>query len=641
MNNAVKRKLIQIAAFGFTNLHIENFAGGKLYTGKWKQFCNPGLNCYSCPAATLACPIGAMQAVAGSMQFNFSFYVIGFLLAVGVLLGRFICGWICPFGLVQELFYKIPSRKCRLPRIATYFKYGILLLFVIVLPVVATNYMGMGKPAFCQYICPSGTLFGGIPMLTAHPKLRVATGFLFALKMAVLIITLIACIFIFRFFCKTLCPLGAVYGLLNKISIYRLKVDKHSCIRCGKCAHICKMDVNPVASPDSAECIRCGACAAACPKQAIRLGFGSSKSTTVPEKSSDIRSIIMKNSKRHTILFFILLVLSLTGCSSGTKNQDSAAAPTSENGMVISNVKERGLCFSIAQDYIDKGVSVEYADKNAKGYKNVVILYTSPTAEALLSEIDNSDPAKMTLEVVLEYVEKLQSSCRCLMEVVMVETEQYDNLTANGAKPEDFTSFAPAEVFGVNEGYTYILSIPDLDDGTLNETEAAEYHDCKAYMQTVRDNITLIPVEYENGMPTFTTKDINGVTVDSSIFSEKKLTVINVWGTFCSPCIQEMPELAEWAREMGDDVQLIGIVGDIYGENDTQHIELAQTIADKANVEFVNLIPNEQLDGFMSEIIGYPTTFFVDENGAFVGEPIVGANVDGCREFVESYLSGQ
>ena len=150
MNNAIKRKLIQIAAFGFTNSHLGNFAGGKLYTGKWKQFCNPGLNCYSCPAATLACPIGAMQAVAGSMQYNFSFYVVGFLLAAGVLLGRFVCGWICPFGLVQELFYKIPSRKYRLPKLFTYVKYGILVLFVIVLPVTATNYMGMGKPAFCQ-----------------------------------------------------------------------------------------------------------------------------------------------------------------------------------------------------------------------------------------------------------------------------------------------------------------------------------------------------------------------------------------------------------------------------------------------------------------------------------------------------------
>lgn len=286
MNNAIKRKLIQIAAFGFTNSHLGNFASGKLYTGKWKQFCNPGLNCYSCPAATLACPIGAMQAVASSMQYNFSFYVVGILLAVGVLLGRFVCGWICPFGLVQELFYKIPSRKYRLPKLFTYVKYGILVVFVIVLPVTATNYMGIGKPAFCQYICPSGTLFGGIPMTVTHPELRTATGLLFLLKISILILTLLACVLIFRFFCKTLCPLGAIYGLLNKISIYHLEVDKQSCIQCGKCAHTCKMDVDPVAAPNSAECIRCGACAASCPKQAIRLGLTARKSDTAKDNPS-------------------------------------------------------------------------------------------------------------------------------------------------------------------------------------------------------------------------------------------------------------------------------------------------------------------------------------------------------------------
>lgn len=287
MNNTFKRKLIQIAAFGFTNSHIGNFVSGKLYTGKWKQFCNPGLNCYSCPAATLACPIGALQAVNGSMQYNFSFYIVGFLLAVGVLFGRLICGWICPFGLIQELIYKIPSPKYKLPKIFTYFKYAILIVFVILLPIVVTDFMGMGQPAFCQYICPAGTLSGGIPMIATHSELRATTGFLFGLKITILFITIIASIFLFRFFCKTLCPLGAIYGLLNKISIYHLEVDKKTCIGCGKCARACKMDVDPVVNPNSAECIRCGACASACPKQAIQLKFGSSKQKKNKEHSHE------------------------------------------------------------------------------------------------------------------------------------------------------------------------------------------------------------------------------------------------------------------------------------------------------------------------------------------------------------------
>lgn len=147
--------------------------------------------------------------------------------------------------------------------------------------------MEMGQPAFCQYICPAGTLSGGIPMIATHSELRATTGFLFGLKITILFITIIACIFLFRFFCKTLCPLGAIYGLLNKISIYHLEVDKKACIGCGKCARTCKMDVDPVVNPNSAECIRCGACASACPKQAIQLKFGSSKQKKNKEHSHE------------------------------------------------------------------------------------------------------------------------------------------------------------------------------------------------------------------------------------------------------------------------------------------------------------------------------------------------------------------
>jgi polyferredoxin len=278
MKNSVKRKLIQVAAFGFTNSKIGNFIDGNLYVGSWKQFCNPGLNCYSCPAATLACPIGALQAVSGSMDFQFSFYVVGFLLAVGVFLGRFVCGFICPFGLFQELLHKIPFPKLKLWKGFLSIKYFILIVFVILLPVIATNYMGMGKPAFCQYICPAGTLEGGIPLLSTHPELRQTIGSLFTLKITILVLTLLGCLFVYRFFCKTLCPLGVIYGLLNKISIYHLDVNKHQCVNCGKCSKVCKMDVDPLKSPNSVECIRCRECVSVCPTKAIHLGFKKSKS---------------------------------------------------------------------------------------------------------------------------------------------------------------------------------------------------------------------------------------------------------------------------------------------------------------------------------------------------------------------------
>lgn len=273
MKHSIKRKMIQVVAFGYSNPYLMNFKGGKLYQGKWKQFCNPGLNCYSCPAASFACPIGALQSVNGSKNFTVSFYVVGILLAFGILLGRAVCGWLCPFGLLQELIHKVPSPKLKLKKVFLYLKYVVLVVFVIVLPITVTDYMGMGKPAFCQYICPAGTLEGGVPLLLSHQALRQTLGSLFTLKMVILIGTVIGSVLIYRFFCKTLCPLGAIYGLLNRISIYRLEVDEHKCINCGKCSRICKMEVDPVRSPDSAECIRCGECAKACPEGAICVGF--------------------------------------------------------------------------------------------------------------------------------------------------------------------------------------------------------------------------------------------------------------------------------------------------------------------------------------------------------------------------------
>ncbi|MCI9540156.1 MAG: 4Fe-4S binding protein [Lachnospiraceae bacterium] len=254
-------------------MHLVNFNGGKIYKGKWKQFCNPGLNCYSCPAASFACPIGALQAVNGSMDFNFSFYVVGLLLAFGVVFGRGVCGWLCPFGLLQEFIHKVPSPKLKLKKGFLYIKYVILVIFVILLPIVATNYMGMGKPAFCQFICPAGTLQGGIPLLSTHEELRETIGSLFSLKMAILILTIAGCILVYRFFCRVICPLGAIYGLMNKVSIYHLEVNKHQCVNCGKCKNVCKMEVDPVKQKDSAECIRCKACVAACPNKAIQISF--------------------------------------------------------------------------------------------------------------------------------------------------------------------------------------------------------------------------------------------------------------------------------------------------------------------------------------------------------------------------------
>lgn len=273
------RLLIQLGFTALSNGYIAGFLQGKIYQGPLKQVCVPGLNCYSCPGALGACPIGSLQAVLASRDFSFSFYVLGFLMAVGALCGRLVCGFLCPFGLVQDLLHKIPLPKKwklrRLPgeRWISYLKYAVLLVFVILLPSLAVNIIGQGDPWFCKYICPSGTLLGGIPLVALGDGFRGAAGLLFDWKVLLLSLIVLLSIFYYRPFCRFLCPLGAIYGLTNPISLYHYRVAEDRCTHCGACRRACKLGIDPVKTPNSPECIRCGACVRACPSRALLPGM--------------------------------------------------------------------------------------------------------------------------------------------------------------------------------------------------------------------------------------------------------------------------------------------------------------------------------------------------------------------------------
>lgn len=275
MDRNQNRWKIQLGAAIASNPFLCNFFQGKIYRGRLKGLCVPGLNCYSCPAAAASCPIGSLQAVIGSSKFQFAYYVTGILILIGVLLGRVVCGFLCPFGWFQELLHKIPTRKFSTKKfhILTYLKYAVLLLFVIVLPMTVVNEVGMGDPFFCKYICPAGILEGGIPLSAADARIRASLGWLFTWKSCILLGVIVLSVFFYRPFCKWLCPLGAFYGIFNRISIYRIQVDREKCTACGACSRVCKMDVDVTRSPNSAECIRCGDCAASCPHRAISKTF--------------------------------------------------------------------------------------------------------------------------------------------------------------------------------------------------------------------------------------------------------------------------------------------------------------------------------------------------------------------------------
>ena len=285
------RGWIQAGATLLTNIHLPNFVKGEIYQGKGKTVCVPGLNCYSCPAASGACPIGSFQSVVGSSKFSFSYYNTGFLILLGVLLGRFICGFLCPFGWLQELLHKIPTKKLSTKKLKplTYLKYVILAVMVVLLPAIIVSDVGIGDPFFCKYLCPQGVLEGAIPLSAVNAGIRAALGSLFTWKLTVLLTVVVLSVLFFRPFCKWICPLGAFYALLNKVSLFQMKVDKNKCVSCGKCARVCKMDVDVTKTPNHTECIRCGMCISTCPTDAVqfRYGFGIGKDKSKPVETPE------------------------------------------------------------------------------------------------------------------------------------------------------------------------------------------------------------------------------------------------------------------------------------------------------------------------------------------------------------------
>ena len=263
-----KRRLIQIYTALLFNANIKGiFSGGTniIYTGGVKNICSPGLNCYSCPGAVASCPLGALQNAMGNSDTRAPYYVLGILGLLGLMFARTICGFFCPVGLGQELLYKIKTpklKKSRYTRILSYFKYILLVVMVIAIPAIYADI-----PAFCKYICPAGTSASMLQLLNiSNDGFYGMLGFIFSWKFLLLIAFIVGSIFIFRFFCRFFCPLGAIYGFFNKIALIGVKLDRSKCIDCGMCIQTCQMDIKHVGDH---ECINCGACISVCPTKAI------------------------------------------------------------------------------------------------------------------------------------------------------------------------------------------------------------------------------------------------------------------------------------------------------------------------------------------------------------------------------------
>ena len=264
-----RRRMIQTLSMLVYNADAKNWFTGSISKSPIKNVCVPGLNCYSCPGAIAACPLGSIQNTIANGRFPF--FITGFLMITGTFLGRMVCSYMCPVGFVQELLYKIPVRKIRKIKIGrklSLFKYILLVVLVIAFPFSLYLKNGIGSPVFCSWICPAGTVSAGIPLVLVNKSLRSAIGFLFDWKVLLSAIFIILSTFIFRPFCKFICPLGAIYSFFNKIAVFGIQVDETRCTHCNACVSSCKMDTLTV---NDRECIRCGECLKACHFDALHI----------------------------------------------------------------------------------------------------------------------------------------------------------------------------------------------------------------------------------------------------------------------------------------------------------------------------------------------------------------------------------
>jgi polyferredoxin len=275
-----KRVWYQAVSALTINVWLPNWLTGKIFQGQVKGVCVPVLNCYSCPSAVGACPVGAMQTSLASLRVNlsaaehkFGLYVIGLLGVVGSVVGRMPCGWACPFGLVQELMHKIPTPKLKVPRFLSYFRYAFLAVLVVALPLFIVDQFGFGQTWFCKWVCPAGTLEAGIPLILLNAGLRGLIGFMYYWKVALLVLFLGWMTVSRRPFCRTVCPLGAILGLFNRGSLFRMAVDDEKCTLCDKCRRDCPVDIGIYDSANSPDCVRCLKCVSSCQYGAVSYEF--------------------------------------------------------------------------------------------------------------------------------------------------------------------------------------------------------------------------------------------------------------------------------------------------------------------------------------------------------------------------------
>lgn len=261
------RRISQIAVLAVTLTGIIVGTTGVIY---------PYFFCYSNPWDVGNCPLGIMEHGFVDIQISFwsglsmLFYLAGFLMLMGLLLGRMFCGWACPMGLLQDITrkFKISDRVRRKlkPKIDPRFK-NVKYLILLAIPITAY----LSKDLFYTNLCPVGGVTGTIPTLLFYPG-EWLLGSSFTVKITSIILFFILVILVTRGWCKYLCPVGALLAPWNKLTPIKITRDEKACTSCGLCEKKCPMDIKDIGKKPDSECVLCGRCVTNCNFNSLRLG---------------------------------------------------------------------------------------------------------------------------------------------------------------------------------------------------------------------------------------------------------------------------------------------------------------------------------------------------------------------------------
>ena len=475
------RRLVQLYSALLYNAHLRGFIDGEIYVGRAKTVCVPGFNCYSCPGAIGACPLGSIQNALAAAGHQAGWYVLGIILLYGVILGRTICGWLCPLGLIQELLHKIPTpkiRKSRITRVLSWLKYILLAVFAAAIPLWYGLRHNMPLPGFCKYICPAGTFEGAIGLLAnpVNSEKFSMLGILFTRKFIIMLLIGLLCIFCYRTFCRFICPLGAIYGLFNSFNVIGVKVDSSRCSGCGSCVCSCGMDVRHVGDH---ECINCGRCMEVCTRNAISIKAGSF-TLKAPADKTDSLNRDQDINRKHVFriiwsaaLVFLCTALLWFNFLDPSVRKRSAAKPSATPDEVMNEVSEGEA---------ENGISPAAENSSEK---------TTGASSNTAAEISTGTSAGTSAEIPAEKA------------------------------GVSFESRAPV-------GYEIGQQLADFTTPTF---DGREFH----------------------------LADMRG-----------KIVFINFWGTYCTPCVQELPDFEALLHEHEGEVAVIAVHSSMTGEIEPQ-----------------------------------------------------------------------